>query len=158
MNLPVTCVILACFIVNQSTAFTTTSLPSISSVNDVTTHLMAINSNDSEINSSRRDIIRKIATSFAIGSFTILETNVPTSGESSAAYAADPTIWKTGKTPIVPGEKPKSKDDTSGTRKDPKFLRSISQCKVSVQLSPLTMETKNNVILQKVKLYTFYVL
>mmetsp|Transcript_36209 Transcript_36209/g.43239 ORF Transcript_36209/g.43239 Transcript_36209/m.43239 type:complete len:174 (+) Transcript_36209:142-663(+) len=131
MNLPVTYALLACFIMNQSTAFTVTPIPSISSVNDVTTHLMAINSNDSEINSSRRDIIRKIATSFAIGSFTILETNVPTSRGSSAAYAADkePTIWKTGKAPIVPGAKPKDKNDTAGTRKDPSFFRSISQCK-----------------------------
>lgn len=39
------------------------------------------------------------------------------------------TIYKSGKTPIVPDQKPKDKNDTSGTRKDTSFLRSISNCK-----------------------------
>ena len=39
------------------------------------------------------------------------------------------TIYMTGKPPKVPGQKPKDKNDTSGTRKDPNFLRSIADCK-----------------------------
>jgi len=39
------------------------------------------------------------------------------------------TIWMSGKPPKVPGQKPKDKNDLSGTRKDPNFLRSISSCK-----------------------------
>jgi hypothetical protein len=40
-----------------------------------------------------------------------------------------PVIYKSGKTPIIPGGKARNKDDLSGTRKDPNFLRSISDCK-----------------------------
>ena len=49
------------------------------------------------------------------------------------AFAADgqATVWRSGKTPIVPGQKPKNPNDLKGTRKDPSFLRSIAQCKVS---------------------------
>lgn len=54
---------------------------------------------------------------------------------SSPALAAEPTIWLTGKAPKVPGEKPKDKSDTKGTRKDPSFLRSISDCKSQCEQS-----------------------
>jgi len=47
-----------------------------------------------------------------------------------AEEAAKDTIFLTGKSPKVPGQKPKDKSDVSGTRKDPKFLRSVSDCKV----------------------------
>jgi hypothetical protein len=43
------------------------------------------------------------------------------------------TIYRTGKAPVVPGEKPKNKDDTKGTKKDPNFLRSIADCKNQCQ-------------------------
>jgi hypothetical protein len=46
------------------------------------------------------------------------------------------TIWRTGKPPKVPGEKPRDKNDTSGSRKDPRFLRSISDCKSQCENSP----------------------
>jgi hypothetical protein len=48
-----------------------------------------------------------------------------------AVHAADPdkTLYMTGKSPKVPGTKPKDKSDTAGTRRDPSFLRSISDCK-----------------------------
>jgi hypothetical protein len=48
-----------------------------------------------------------------------------------AAIAADPdkTLYMTGKSPKVPGAKPKDKSETAGTRRDPSFLRSISDCK-----------------------------
>jgi hypothetical protein len=39
------------------------------------------------------------------------------------------TIWLSGKPPRIPGMKPKDKNDVSGTRKDPSFLRSIADCK-----------------------------
>jgi hypothetical protein len=41
----------------------------------------------------------------------------------------DKTLYLTGKAPKVPGAKPKDKSDTAGTRRDPNFLRSISDCK-----------------------------
>jgi len=40
------------------------------------------------------------------------------------------TIYNSGKAPKVPGEKPRDKNDVKGTKKDPSFLRSISDCKV----------------------------
>lgn len=43
--------------------------------------------------------------------------------------AADDIIWKTGRAPQIPGQKPKDKGDVKGTKKDPSFLRSISDCK-----------------------------
>jgi hypothetical protein len=44
-------------------------------------------------------------------------------------YNKEPTIYLTGKAPIIPGQKLKDKNDVSGTRKDPNFLRSLSDCK-----------------------------
>jgi hypothetical protein len=62
----------------------------------------------------------------AIGAFLAV-------GVGSPALAADETsvktVFLTGKRPQVPGEKPKDSGDTKGTRKDPNFLRSISDCK-----------------------------
>ncbi len=77
---------------------------------------------------SRRDALSKFGQIFGvIASVDSLQT------ESSITFAADkePTIWKSGKTPIIPGQKPKDKNDTTGTRKDGNFLRAISNCKVS---------------------------
>ena len=55
-------------------------------------------------------------------------------GASSSASAADSaTIYKSGKAPIVPGQKPKDKGDVKGTRKDPDFLRSVADCKNQCQ-------------------------
>lgn len=44
--------------------------------------------------------------------------------------AAPSTKYYTGKQPVVPGGKPREKGDVKGTKKDPQFLLSISQCKV----------------------------
>jgi len=53
------------------------------------------------------------------------------------AHAADDkTIWLTGKAPQIPGKKPKDKGDYSGTRRDPNFLRSISDCKSQCENTP----------------------
>ena len=55
---------------------------------------------------------------------------------ASIAAADDKTIYRSGKAPIVPGQKPPNKDDTKGTRKDPNFLRAISQCKSTCLNTP----------------------
>jgi hypothetical protein len=55
---------------------------------------------------------------------------------TSPANAAEATtVYKSGKTPIVPGQKPKDKNDTKGTKKDPDFLRSIADCRSQCQSS-----------------------
>ncbi|CAJ1935313.1 unnamed protein product [Cylindrotheca closterium] len=55
---------------------------------------------------------------------------------SPAKAAADgATVYKSGKAPIVPGQKPKDKSDVKGTRKDPDFLRSIADCRNQCQSS-----------------------
>jgi hypothetical protein len=53
-----------------------------------------------------------------------------------AAAADEKTVYLTGKAPKVPGQKPKDKSDVSGTRKDPKFLRSLSDCKSRCETIP----------------------
>ena len=55
---------------------------------------------------------------------------------SASIAADDKTIYRSGKAPIVPGQKPPNKDDTKGTRKDPNFLRAISQCKSTCLNTP----------------------
>ena len=55
---------------------------------------------------------------------------------SAIAEAEENTIWLTGKAPKVPGQKPKDKNDPKGTRKDPNFLRSISDCKSQCENTP----------------------
>jgi len=74
---------------------------------------------------NRRDFVGAFMGAFAAG--VLIE------GKTSAAEAAEQgqsaTIWMSGKPPKVPGQKPKDKNDLSGTRKDPSFLRSISSCK-----------------------------
>ena len=54
----------------------------------------------------------------------------------AAVGAEELTVYKTGKAPKVPGEKPQSKEDTKGTRKDPSFLRSIAGCKSACLTMP----------------------
>mmetsp|Transcript_11778 Transcript_11778/g.21773 ORF Transcript_11778/g.21773 Transcript_11778/m.21773 type:complete len:170 (-) Transcript_11778:154-663(-) len=82
---------------------------------------------------SRREWTKKVMSSLvATSSVAILGSSKP-----ELALAADgDTIYKTGKAPIVPGQKPKDKGDVKGTKKDPSFLRSISDCKVKCESSP----------------------
>ena len=49
---------------------------------------------------------------------------------NAAESSSKDTIYITGKAPKVPGQQAKDKNDLSGTKKDPKFLRSIAECKV----------------------------
>jgi hypothetical protein len=55
---------------------------------------------------------------------------------------AEDTIWMTGKMPKIPGQTPKDKNDLTGTRKDPNFLRSLSDCKN--QCENMTGSVNNN--------------
>jgi len=78
-----------------------------------------------QLQASRRESLQKMA--FGISSILL---------PSSAMAVADDketTIYKSGKTPIVPGQKPKDKSDNTGTRRDGTFLRSISNCKTQCE-------------------------
>lgn len=80
-------------------------------------------------NDNRREALRKVGKIFGvIASVNILQTN-DSSFLSHAAETKPPTVWKSGKAPVIPGQKPKDKNDVTGTRKDGNFLRSISNCK-----------------------------
>lgn len=118
--IPTTLLVLA--IASQCEGFTSiplthqrSSATSTSTRTTVTTQLQA----------SRRESLNQLAFAFGIGS--ILQV-IPQQA-MAAADKDDSTIYKSGKTPKVPGEKPKDKNDTNGTRKDGSFLRSISSCK-----------------------------
>jgi hypothetical protein len=54
----------------------------------------------------------------------------------AAEEKKESTVYLTGKSPKVPGQKPKDKSDVGGTRKDPKFLRSLSDCKTRCETVP----------------------
>ena len=91
-------------------------------------------SNQSNRSLSRRDLAKSFTSSlFTAGVFS---TTVLSHPDASSADATGATIWKTGKAPEVPGQKPKDKSDTKGTRKDPNFLRSIADCKGKCENSP----------------------
>lgn len=96
------------------------------------------NNNDDELGrgymiSSRREALFKTAGLFLGIAATVATT---TAVEPANAVDAEKTIYLTGKAPKVPGQKPKEKGDTSGTKKDPKFLRSISDCKSQCETTP----------------------
>jgi hypothetical protein len=97
--------------------------------------MASLQNNDDDISTSRRQLFKQIATSslFAIGATGVgtigIGANIGVQNANAASAPTEPTIWKSGKQPIVPGKKPKDKNDTSGTRKDGDFLRSISNCK-----------------------------
>mmetsp|Transcript_13011 Transcript_13011/g.17898 ORF Transcript_13011/g.17898 Transcript_13011/m.17898 type:complete len:183 (+) Transcript_13011:132-680(+) len=75
------------------------------------------------VQTDRRTLMNKVF----MASFAAIAVSSAAVIPSEAAEEA--TIWKTGKAPIVPGQKKKDPKDVSGTRKDPSFLRSISDCK-----------------------------
>jgi hypothetical protein len=83
-----------------------------------------------ELHASRRAAFAELAIGFAAAATTLLV--------ASPAVAADggSTTWLTGKAPKVPGEKPKDKSETKDTRRDPSFLRSISDCKSQCEQTP----------------------
>ena len=118
--------LLICLSCQEGSAFLVPHHQSSSSIIDndnKSTHLSAASHTDNI--SSRREWTRNILTS-------IIAT---TPLVASAADSGD-TIWKTGKSPQIPGQKTKDKSDTKGTRKDPSFLRSIADCKGKCENSP----------------------
>ena len=84
---------------------------------------------------SRSEAIRAVF--FTMSTSTLVMTQ-----PSSMAQAAteEKTIYISGKTPKVPGAKPKDKNDLSGTKKDPNFLRSIADCKSQCESKGKTKE------------------
>lgn len=73
---------------------------------------------------SRREAVTVLSSAIGVTGVLSFQPNV-----SLAADKDKPVIWKSGKAPIVPGQKPKDSNDVKGTRKDPDFLRSIATCK-----------------------------
>ena len=115
---------------NPKNEFTTTTSSTTSST--TTIHQKSIK----KIRTKPQTPILKGITSTLIITTLVLNIFSFLPQEDTQAYAATGTVekeaivWKSGKTPVIPGKKPKDKNDTSGTRKDGDFLRSISQCKV----------------------------
>jgi hypothetical protein len=97
-------------------------------------HMVHINESTEENNigdtihyeSNRRRCLQSIfyATTILSLTFPVNAAAIPTTTTTT-----EDTIWITGKMPIAPGQKPKDKNDLTGTRKDPNFLRSLSDCK-----------------------------
>ncbi|GKY94118.1 hypothetical protein MPSEU_000377900 [Mayamaea pseudoterrestris] len=56
-------------------------------------------------------------------------TCLPLPSNAAISSNVPGTVWLTGKYPQIPGQKPHEKSDVKGTRRDPSFLRSISDCK-----------------------------
>jgi hypothetical protein len=76
---------------------------------------------------SRRNLLQSIIVSAT--SVVLLVGGASMAAAAEKPNSREPTIYLTGKAPIVPGQKPRDKNDVSGTRKDPNFLRSLSDCK-----------------------------
>jgi hypothetical protein len=76
------------------------------------------------VESSRRKFLFKYLTTFAKVALPLILPD----GVSAKEPVGD-IIWMTGKMPQVPGQKPRDKNDLTGTRKDPSFLRSLADCK-----------------------------
>jgi hypothetical protein len=75
---------------------------------------------------------------FSMGAVTILSAfscfPQPSHAAAKTSYV-EGTTWLTGKAPQAPGDKPRDKNDTRGTRRDGSFLRSISDCKTQCESS-----------------------
>jgi hypothetical protein len=92
-----------------------------------------------ETTTSRRKLLQS-----TFSSAVVLLVGAASSPAVAVAVAAEEeqTRWLTGKAPKVPGQKPKDKSDVSGTRKDPTFLRSISDCKNKCESASGPTKTK----------------
>lgn len=63
----------------------------------------------------RRDVLKRIT--FAAGTVSLFElSNTKPAVAANNKSDREPTVYKTGKAPIVPNQKEKDKNDTSGTR------------------------------------------
>eukprot|EP00559_Dactyliosolen_fragilissimus_P004620 CAMPEP_0184859810 /NCGR_PEP_ID=MMETSP0580-20130426/4798_1 /TAXON_ID=1118495 /ORGANISM="Dactyliosolen fragilissimus" /LENGTH=245 /DNA_ID=CAMNT_0027356653 /DNA_START=66 /DNA_END=803 /DNA_ORIENTATION=+ len=81
---------------------------------------------------NRRHILATTALAFITHSIITTATPQPAAAADASKGSSGngkTIIYNSGKTPLAPGQKPKDKNDTSGTRKDPNFLRSVSNCK-----------------------------
>ncbi|KAL7430126.1 hypothetical protein ACHAXM_002019 [Skeletonema potamos] len=78
---------------------------------------------------SRREWSKRALSSLIMGAGSI----VTIASNPEQANAAESIIWKTGRAPQIPGQKPKDKSDVKGTKKDPSFLRSIADCKTKCE-------------------------
>jgi hypothetical protein len=83
---------------------------------------MSVDSHPSCTQSSRRNFLLNVANAVTAISLVLPDA-------ASAKETFGDTIWMTGKMPQVPGQKPRDKNDLTGTRKDPNFLRSLADCK-----------------------------
>lgn len=121
-----------CSVCHESTAFSVRLRETSSTHLHATLHDDDVysSSSRSEFVGSRREWTKRIASSF------VATSSIVATGSSSPAFAVEDTIWKTGKAPIVPGQKPKDKGDTKGTKKDPSFLRSVSDCRSKCENTP----------------------
>mmetsp|Transcript_27993 Transcript_27993/g.56195 ORF Transcript_27993/g.56195 Transcript_27993/m.56195 type:complete len:171 (-) Transcript_27993:1229-1741(-) len=100
---------------------------SITTLSRASTSLLLAQSDDTML--SRREWSKRAFASLITGAGSI--ATIASNPEQS--NAADDIIWKTGKSPQIPGQKPKEKGDVKGTKKDPNFLRSISDCKTKCE-------------------------
>ena len=91
---------------------------------NMSSRLMAL-SDDDNIMLSRREWSKSAFSALIAGAGSLGAISVT----PKQAVAAEDIVWKTGRTPQIPGQKPKDKEVTKGTKKDPGFLRSISDCK-----------------------------
>lgn len=120
MNLLVLLVVALCC--KSSAAFVAT--PRSSSRMRASFLQQALNENSEDsIALDRRKMLLKAA-----ASALFLVSAAPKPSYAASSYVPG-TKWFTGKSPSVPGQKARDKNDTKGTRKDGSFLRSISDCK-----------------------------
>lgn len=126
ITFPSTCLILL-FLVSRTTSFGL--LPQQA---DSTISFSSID-NGADVVSSRRNAMLTFG-SIVVGG--LATSVVPGYAIAADANEQEKTIWLTGKPPKIPGQNPKNKGDLSGTKKDPGFLRSISDCKSQCENTP----------------------
>ncbi len=89
------------------------------------THETSPESADAQIHDTRRRFLNAAAANFFLMGATapiVFATDAPPG-----------TTYISGKSPLAPGETRKKSDNPKGTRKDPDFLRSVSDCKSQCQ-------------------------
>jgi len=94
------------------------------------THDASSDSANSQAHDTRRRFLNAAAMNFCL-----MGAAVPAVFAADASFPPG-TKYISGKAPVIPGEEAKKSDSTKGTRKDPDFLRSISDCKYGCQSSP----------------------
>jgi len=94
---------------------------------------LAVPSPSSSTAFSRRSFVENLSKG-ALGGLGLLIASPDRTVAATPPTAKSDTIFRTGRSPIVPGEK-KDPKDTKGTRKDPGFLRSVSDCKSRCELA-----------------------